>query len=110
MKFKPGDVCAIVAQPGCRLCQPYHGMQCTVETPVAPHPMWARCCTGVRLSEPAYGVGCANGEKIAVEESQLRLIRPPGWDKWIFDTRDVEREQSTPVEIANAALLRMGAV
>ena len=111
MKFKVGDLCVIVATPGCSFCQPYHGMQCTVgKLIVQPEtPEWVRCCTLQPFTEPVYGVDCANGQRLAIEESQLRRRRPPSWDKWIFDTRDVQDEAPSNFDIVNKALLRLGA-
>ena len=41
------------------------------------------------LSVPGPGGTCTVPEN-------LRLKRPPGWNSWLFDTRDVEREQREP--------------
>ena len=44
-----------------------------------------------------YDVRRPDGSKGYVRHDQVRLRRPPSWDKWIFDTSDVDQERPIAV-------------
>lgn len=99
MKFKVGDVCYLVCTPGCAHCLPYQGMECTISHVGLPSfPVLVDCCTGVRLTVIGYQVDCANGKLHWVEERNLRLKRPPSWDKFIGANDLIEGEVPLEVE------------
>lgn len=41
----------------------------------------------------AVDVRWADGRVNGADVKCLRLKRPPSWDKWLYDTREVEREK-----------------
>jgi hypothetical protein len=86
MKFKRGDVCEIIDGPGFRRLRSLIGDECVV---VGPWP-------GEQTTPPSYVID-VGGYLCGAYEHLLRLKRPPSWDKWIFDTRDVKHETKTPV-------------
>lgn len=83
MKFRAGDVCEVV--PARAAAIPYVGLIVTI----AGHVLTTR--KGLEF----YTVQELSPHWFAHDE--LRLLRPPSWDSWITDTRDVERESKRPV-------------
>ncbi len=94
MKFRVGDLCEIVA-PDSPL---YHGRECVV-TALAQWMDDVVYCESGKDAQPGmfYTIFIPEGGRAYALEHELRLKRPPSWDSWIHDTRDVEREHKQPV-------------
>jgi Neuraminidase (sialidase) len=93
MKFRVGDVCEIIFST-CGNA----GKECTIVRDLLLHP---------RSGELVYTIevhGSPSGHKHGLWSalpSSLRLKRPPSWDSWITDTREVENEG--PLVMVNAS-------
>lgn len=84
MKFKRGDVVELVdSYPGDR----WLGTEFMIAGPLQFHPLAG--CLVHQLERDGDSSHFAPPEN-------LRLKRPPSWDSWIYDTRDVEREYFAP--------------
>ena len=86
MKFKVGDVCVIVATA---IPEWASGMECTITG----EEDWQHAMSGPVF---AYRITLSNGVNATAVRSVLRLKRPPSWDKWIYDTRDVDTPNKQP--------------
>lgn len=95
MKFRPGDLCVLIASAK----YPNRvGEECTVlavnvEKALGTQPGILGC--NIQFARiPPHPCGCW-----WVFECQLKLIRPKGWDAWLYDTSGVrdEKEQEQGV-------------
>lgn len=92
MNFKPGDVCEIV-HPKTR--PELKGFECEVVDAAHQHshlPMFGHNIQVRGVLAPDHPRGW-----FFAEPYQLRLKRPPSWDSWIYDTREVRTSNDQPV-------------
>lgn len=88
MKFKPGDLCVIVSA---RAYPDFVGRECVLSHRDEYFGEWIlEFADGARPSPDGY---------YTLPDRCLRLKRPPSWDAWIFDTRDVEYEARRQVMV-----------
>lgn len=81
-KFRVGDVCEIIDTS--LVYRHLIGLECSiVDESFEPESDWIIEING----EPP-----PNGKRWGITSRCLRLKRPPGWDKWIGDTRHVRHE------------------
>jgi hypothetical protein len=86
--FKVGDVCVIVGL--LPIDRKYEGMECEIVS--------RGCCLdremeGGPLAWYLTHIRDKKGSDY-IHHSNLRLKRPPSWDKWIYETSDVDGEQA----------------
>lgn len=95
MKFKSGDLCEVHDACCAQAKQVYAGKECTL--------LGARPSTGLNCGACGAAIGDAwrcegpaaadhPSGTVLVPERFLRLKRPPSWDGWIHDTREVRNE------------------
>lgn len=89
-RFRVGDVCVFTESAIYGLTgQKASGLECTVIDGLKTRWMWPpgedRACYEVMCEQLA-------SHALLAEPYELRLRRPPSWDRWLYDTRDVERE------------------
>ncbi len=75
--FRVGDVCVVVSV-----------------TWASAQWMVGKECTVIELHEPDYVRTDINSEGSFFYPHNLRLKRPPSWDKWIYDTSDVDSHET----------------
>ena len=93
MKFKVGDVCEIIkAEVELQMV----GCECTIVG--GPEPCFGNEYIGWVIEVPKFRSRHPSGDWCARPEF-LRLKRPPSWNKWLYDTRDVEPEIT--LEVSN---------
>jgi len=96
MNFKVGDVCYFEGL--CDRCQEFNGTECRVISDLR-----ERYGDSSKTTRLCHRVHCAlDGQQWLCEPKYLRLKRPPSWDKWLYDTSDVEKEHTFTFKCSDA--------
>lgn len=81
MRFRPGDLCVIVSAP---IVQRLVGMDCVITSIGCPTTQAGYDCNIFVNGAPSTH----RTEEWSAKFSQLRLRRPPSWDKWLYSGID----------------------